>query len=408
MQPRKSPHLRKTSPTPLDVKIAGGGVAALEAALALRALAADRVNLTLVAPTDDFVYRPVSVVEPFAKLPPRRLPLAKFAAELNATFEQDSVASVDAVRRTLLTGRQRELPYDALVIAVGARAHASVPNAIAMDPSHMEESLGPLIRDVDSDSIRTAAFVVPKPSWPLPVYEVALLLRERARANDAELTITVITTEQGPLAVFGETVSSEVAEALARADIETILGARVESAAGKLVVHPGGRELGFDRVVAVPQLRGPAIAGLPADADGFLPVTPTGEVADADSVYAAGDSTDFPVKFGGLAAQQADAVAASIAELAGAPAAPARFDGLIHGILQSGWKPSRQLCFAVRFKGGIAVESSTSDTPTSWPAAKVGAGYLGPYLDRLWAEAPRWLANEMAWETTFARVSGNG
>ena len=107
--------------------IAGGGVAALETALALHELAGDRVKLTLLAPTADFVYRPVAVLEPFVHMPPRRLPLAKVAAELSATLEHDSLAAVDCDRRVLHTGGQRELRYDALVVAVGARTSEALP-----------------------------------------------------------------------------------------------------------------------------------------------------------------------------------------------------------------------------------------------------------------------------------------
>jgi sulfide:quinone oxidoreductase len=47
------------------VLVAGGGVAALETVLALRSLAQDRVQVTLLAPERDFVYRPLTVSEPF-------------------------------------------------------------------------------------------------------------------------------------------------------------------------------------------------------------------------------------------------------------------------------------------------------------------------------------------------------
>ena len=51
---------------PTKVIVAGGGVAAIEAMLALRDAAGERVSITLVAPQDEFRYRPMSVGEPFA------------------------------------------------------------------------------------------------------------------------------------------------------------------------------------------------------------------------------------------------------------------------------------------------------------------------------------------------------
>ena len=55
-----------SSKEPFDVLIAGGGIAALEAALALRDLGGDRVATTVLAPDPEFVYRPMTVREPFA------------------------------------------------------------------------------------------------------------------------------------------------------------------------------------------------------------------------------------------------------------------------------------------------------------------------------------------------------
>jgi len=391
---RKSPFVRK-----LKVLIAGGGVAALETALALHELAGDRVKLTLLAPAADFIYRPIAVLEPFVHMPPRQLPLANFAAELNATFVQDTVAAVDCERRVVHTGSQRGLPYDALVIAVGARAGEVLRDAVVMDVSRMHESLHGLIEEIEGGSVRSLAFVAPRPTWPLPVYEVALLVKEHAREKNVDLAVTIITAEPRPLAVFGESVSAGVATILADADIQTIVGAQVESSSGELIVHPGEQPLRFDRVVALPRLVGPAITGLPADADGFLPVTSRCEVTGTECVYAAGDATDFPVKYGGIAAQQADAAAAAIAAVAGAATEPTPFDGVVHGALISGHE-RRRLYFTARIEGDLARDSRTSDKPTWSPEAKIAARYLGPYLDELWGpEGPRWIAGQM-WEET--------
>jgi len=139
------------------VVIAGGGVAALETALSVHALAGDRVKLTLLAPAAEFVYRPVAVLEPFLRIPPRRLALKKVADELNATLEQDTVAAVDRDRRVLRTGADRQLRYDALVIAVGARVTEAPPGLLALDVGHMDESLRKVIEKIDAGSIRPSS-----------------------------------------------------------------------------------------------------------------------------------------------------------------------------------------------------------------------------------------------------------
>jgi sulfide:quinone oxidoreductase len=73
-----------TSPSPsaepFHVVIAGGGVAALEAALALRDVGADRFVITLIAPDANFAYRPMAVREPFAYGPAQRHPLSEIAS----------------------------------------------------------------------------------------------------------------------------------------------------------------------------------------------------------------------------------------------------------------------------------------------------------------------------------------
>jgi sulfide:quinone oxidoreductase len=385
--------VRKSVPesgtAPLEVVIAGGGVAALETALALHVVAGDRVKLTLLTPSADFIYRPVAVLEPFVGVPPRRLALSRVAAEVGATLEHDGLAAVDCDRRVLHTVGQRELRYDALVVAVGARTSEVLPGVVAMDISRMDESLRGLIEEVGSGSVGSLAFVAPRSAWPLPAYELALLGRRHARSQNVDPDIMIVTEEQQPLAVFGESVSAGIAGLLADAEIQMMVGTRVESSAGKLIANPGERELRFDRVVAVPRLAGPAITGLPADADGFLPVTSYCEVTGVERVYAAGDATDFPVKFGGIAAQQAAAAATSIASMAGAPTEPRPFDGTVHGVLLSGGKLG-SLYFTSRIEGGIARDSRISPNPTWSSEAKIAARYMGSYLDELWAAGPPW------------------
>jgi hypothetical protein len=101
------------------VLIAGGGVAALEAALALRALAADRVSVELLAPEPEFWYRPLAVAEPFGLGQVRHFDLAELAESTGASFLLGAVTAEhplrppgDCVRRGSYPGgaRRDDLP----------------------------------------------------------------------------------------------------------------------------------------------------------------------------------------------------------------------------------------------------------------------------------------------------------
>ncbi|HEY8776453.1 MAG TPA: hypothetical protein VIM33_08265 [Gaiellaceae bacterium] len=85
------------------VVIAGGGVAALEAALALRALAEDRVSVEMLAPEPQFWYRPLAVAESFDLGEVRQFELPELAAAAGATFSLGALAGVDAGRRLART-----------------------------------------------------------------------------------------------------------------------------------------------------------------------------------------------------------------------------------------------------------------------------------------------------------------
>ena len=93
------------------VLIAGGGVAALEAALCLRELAGDRIDITMLCPQPEFVYRPMRVREPFAYAGARHYPLAEIARDLDIELRQDAFKWLDADQRMVhtLAGRSHRV-----------------------------------------------------------------------------------------------------------------------------------------------------------------------------------------------------------------------------------------------------------------------------------------------------------
>jgi sulfide:quinone oxidoreductase len=369
-----------------EVLIAGGGVAGLEAAFALREFADERVALSILAPADEFVYRPMSVAEPFSSGWAQHYPLAPLAAAAGATLLQDALVQVDAMNQQVLTAGGAELSYDALLVCLGATVHAHGDHVTTVDDAHMDDLLHGLVQDIEGGYVHRLAFVVPTPMWPLPVYELALMASERAWDMQTDLTITVLTPEQAPLAIFGPDVSLELGRLLADRKIEVVTSAHCEIPTAKtILIHPGDRSLEVDRIVALPELHGPAIVGLPSDAAGFIPVDEYAGVPGVKRVWAAGDATDYPVKHGGVSAQMADTAAGCIAALAGAPAETRKFEPVLEGVLLTGGRP--------RYLRGQSADGR--DAPSELRTLKrhghtpkIAARYLAPHLAALTPASP--------------------
>lgn len=373
----------------MQVVIAGGGVAALEAAIALRDLAEDRVGITMLAPEDDFVFKPLSVREPFALGDAQRLPLKKFARDLKVELVHDGLASVSPSSRVVRTTGGQELKYDKLVIATGARREEPFAHATTFRGQEDSEKLHGLIQDLEGEYARRIAFVVPTGvTWTLPLYELALMTARRADEMSLDgVELTLITPEETPLAVFGPSPSDEVRELLEQAGITVHCSVHAEvPRKGTVLLHPGGEEIGADRIVTLARMRGHEIRSLPQDENGFLPIDNHGRVVGIEHVYAAGDGANFPVKQGGIACQQADAVAEVIARAAGASLEPRSFRPVLRGQLLTG-RESRFMRTSLSGREGDSAQ--TSPETLWWPPSKVAGRYLAPYLHETEAAVER-------------------
>ncbi|WCB93389.1 hypothetical protein DSM104299_02102 [Baekduia alba] len=370
------------SSRPPHVVIAGGGVAAVECALALRDLAGDRVRLTIVAPDPDFELRPMRTAEPFARSHVRRHALKDLAAHVGAELIADTIVRVDADRHTLLRAGDRTVAYDALVLAVGAQRRTAFERALTFTGDRSTLPFNGLLADVDEGYAHTITFVVPPgTTWPLPLYELALMTAQEAWSMGADdIKLQLVTPEESPLALFGPLGSAAVAKLLEQAKI-AFHGSCYARAGddGRLELLPDGTPLDSQRVVALPTIEGPAIAGVPADDHGFVPVDEHGRVTGLTDVYAAGDGTTFPVKQGGLACQQADAVAEILAAAAGVDLQPTPFHPVLRGRLMTG----RGAAYLEH-----ALHGGAGDTPPRemrlWSVAhKIDGKYLSPWLAAL-------------------------
>jgi sulfide:quinone oxidoreductase len=364
------------------VVIAGGGVAAIEGLLRLRRLAGDAVDVSLLAPNEEFAFRALSVKEPFAGGRAQRHELRAIAADQGADLVTDRVGSVDVAEQVVHTDASGDLPFDALLLAVGGRMAPAFDHVKTFRDAEADALFGGVIQDIEGGYSKTIAFLAPDgPMWLLPLYELALMTAVHASSagfDDVELSL--VTPEPWPLAGFGRAASEAVAELLESAGIALYCSALAQ-VPGKqhLLVQPQGVELRPDRMIAMPRVSGPSIRGIPGGGDrGFIPIDRHCSVPATDGrVFAAGDATAFPIKHGSLGAQQADTAAAGIARLAGADVEPDAYDAQLRGMLLTGRNP---LYLTARVVGGQGFESEVSEEPLWTPPDKVSTEELGPYL----------------------------
>jgi sulfide:quinone oxidoreductase len=376
------------------IVIAGGGVAALEALLALRALVGHRLQVTLVSPEREFVYRPVTVAEPFGEGEARAYAWRELLADTGGgELIWDSLESVRPGERVAFTGSGDTVAYETLIVATGALLRAPLSGALTFRGRADVPALKSALDELVSGAAGSVALTMPSAHlWPLPIYELALMTSGYLRRAGGQADVWLLTPENEPLALFGPEAASVVRRMLQQRDIRLQTSSRAVEVRDGSVTLAGGGQIRVDRVVTLPELVGPSIPGLPLDDQGFIRVDDHGRMVGLRNVYAAGDATAFPLKQGGLAAQQADAVAEAIAAGLGVPITPEPFRPVLRGLLMTGGaplylraEPQRLLRGATpteahRARRTSAAASAVSGKPLWWPPAKVAGRYLAPFL----------------------------
>ncbi|MGA7434971.1 MAG: FAD-dependent oxidoreductase [Solirubrobacterales bacterium] len=347
--------------------IIGGGVAALEAMLALDAISYSGADVHLFSPKSRFVLKPLAVLSGFGRGGMLNFDLRKLTATAGASFHNLSVSEVDTNRRVLDLSDGTEFDYDYLIASPGTKSLYSVPGTTTYwGPAGNEavaEALAPLR---DREEVNVVVTMPAGGTWPLPIYELALLIGAEPGVCGS---VTIVTPERSVLELFGEAASEKVSALLRYRNIETILGTAPAEYRDGALTTTDGRQIKADLAIALPLLTGRKISGLPYDEQGFIPVDEYGQIEQHSREFAAGDVTSNPVKFGGLATEQADVVASAIAAAA--------------------WKGPEPKPFRPVYRGTLATADglidlgpgSGSSEPYAWdPAEKVQGKYLTPFL----------------------------
>jgi sulfide:quinone oxidoreductase len=326
------------TPDPLRVLIAGGGIGALETALALRALAGAGVRIDLLAPDRHFAYPPASVAEPFRLGRTVRWELAELALDRGFGLIRDAVERVAPEAHQVITQGGAALDYDVLVLSLGARPRLTVPGAFCFRGPQDTLTLRHELLELQPGA-RVGYVVDGSSTWPAPAYELALMTEHWSRTERRGLDVVLVTSEPAPLAMFGASASERVERVLAERGIGLLTERSSDRFAGDVLHVAWDTPIPFDAAIALPALTGPALPGIPHDALGFAPVDEHGRVHRVSDVFAVGDMADHAIKQGGLAAQQGDVVAHAIAAQLHGTQPPPPPEPILRALLFTGEEP---------------------------------------------------------------------
>ena len=341
------------------------------------------LQIDVLAPGESFLYRPVSIAESLRATEPPAFDLDALLREQQVRRHVDELARVDVDERTVHTRSGSTLRYDELIVATGPRMVTALRGALALRGRAEVPAARATIHELEEGRLRALACVVPANShaWPVPIYELALAAAARA----PQASVSIVTAEPRALAALGRAAGDAVSALLAARGV-ALHTATVPVAfeGGKLRLE-NGRTVEADRVIALPRLTGPAIPGLPADDEGFLPIDHHGQVLGAEAVYAAGDVTNFPIKQGALAAAQANSIARLIAARAGAPVELAPFRPVARGLLLCGAEPRYVRIWPEggahsERTGVLRAEPSWAEGALWWPFSRLVGRHLAPLL----------------------------
>lgn len=367
--------------TPFRVLIAGGGVAALEAMLTLQELDEDRsLQVEVIAPEKRFVYRPLSVRDPFGPRATRSYDLQPLVEGAGAELRHGQIAAVEPDERFVTLGDGTRVDYDALLLATGVLREPAIHGVSTFAGPADAPAFKSFVGSLQRGAYRRVAFIVPPgPTWPLPIYELALQAATRLRCLSPQsrdgIELAVISPERSALEAFGPVASRAVEGVLRDHGLTMHPGTYVESLSGGELRLDMQGAVRVDAAWAAPRLVARTQAGVPRDAHGFVPVDGAGRVTGFIDLFAAGDMTISPAKQGGVAAQQAAAAAQAIAALAGIAAEPELVPPVLRAMLLTGGEP-----LWLRFDLASDTPSQASYEPLWWPPHKIFGEHLAPLL----------------------------
>ena len=308
----------------------GGGFAGLETAYALRSAMPDQADITLISNRPTFLFRPHTIYIPFGVDEDQLLvDIAKPARRREIRFVEAHARAADPVRRVIAyerDGQTHHELYDYLVVATGAQPHpeeipgltehghsmGSVPGMVAL-----RNRLNHVLERAKYGKVQRIVLALPPHApYTTPVYELTFMLDSflrDARVRE-QVNLTLVTHESQYIESFGPLLHNLIQEQFETRGIENRTGSALVRVEAGVAHFDTGDALPFDLLAAFPPASASvAFPGLPADERGYLHThLATRHVHGLHGVFAAGDTSDFPIRQAFVALLQADAIAEGI------------------------------------------------------------------------------------------------
>ncbi len=315
---------------PPNVVVAGGGVGGLVAANELVRRLKSRAVVSLIERKPRFQFPPSFPWVAMGTRAPQQVErdLARLR-ERGVHVVQEEVIGFDLSGARVRT-TQSEVPYDSLVVALGAEYAPEAIPGFANHAQHMYdlESAVRLRQKLEAFEGGTIAVGIARLPFQCPAapYEMAFLLDDAFRRRNLreKVRLDVFTPEGSPLPAAGPDNGSKVLAMLEERGITYHPKLRLKEVKERSIEFEEGGSLGFDLLVCVPPHRAPlpvSGAGLTAQS-GWIPVDPGTLMTQHPGVYAIGDVAavttphgyvPFLPKAGVFASGQAKVVAHNIA-----------------------------------------------------------------------------------------------
>jgi sulfide:quinone oxidoreductase len=337
------------------IVILGGGTGGTITANRLRRrFGPDEAEIHVVDRDDRHVYQPGLLFVPFglAQLDEIVRPRQRQLHD-GVTFHENEIEEVWLERNEVLLEDGTVLPYDALVVASGARLQPEETTGLT-GPGWNErvftfytpdgaDQLQRALANFDGGRlvVNIADMPIKCPVAPIEfIFLADWYLRERGVRTRTELVLST------PLdACFTKPIASEhLTYLLGEKEIELVTefsAGEVDGVGGKLTAYDG-REIPFDLLVSVPLHGGAAYVerspGL-GDALGFVPTDPhTLQTKAKENVFAIGDATDVPTsKAGSVTHFEGELLDGNVARYLRGAELEATFDGHANCFIETGF-----------------------------------------------------------------------